>query len=317
MKMIKTEKGYFYKKSCIHCGKEFLGNINGKFCSRECSVVYRNKNKSYRLRCKNCGEPFKGYNPRQFYCNECKEILTTRKCEKCGKLFKVSNVNSKQKFCSKACDKKYDFNEDVFNKIETFEQAYWFGFLMGDGPIRYDRERNIRELILGLSEKDHKHILKFAKFLGFSNEKMPLKYDKKRKSYFLRVASKKLVEKLEAQGFPIKNKTDLSYVPEFQDKHLKQAVILGLFDADGSAFISGKLFYLSICGTKNVCDTFADFLNIDKKFIKKIKSTKIYELKIGKQKKDIVQNFYQNLYGNATVFLERKKEVFERFLYTE
>ncbi len=312
--MVKTEKGYFYKKTCINCGNEFFGNIKRKFCSFKCSTEYRSKNKSYNLKCKNCGNYFKGYNPRQFYCNSCREILTTRVCKKCGKDFKVNKATERQKFCSKACERKYDFNENIFNKIETFEQAYWFGFLMGDGHLRYDSKRNIRELILGLSEKDYSHILKFAEFLGFKDRKIPLKYDRERKSYFFRVASKTLVEDLKNNNFPIKNKTDLAYVPEFQDKYLKQAVILGLFDADGSTFISGKVFYLSICGTKSVCESFSEFMEVDNKFIKKIKSTKIYEVKIGKQRKDTVYSFYQKLYENAPVFLERKKAVFEKFL---
>ncbi|WP_155810680.1 hypothetical protein [Persephonella sp. IF05-L8] len=314
MKMVKTEKGYFYKKVCFYCGKEFLGNIKRKFCSFECSIKYRSENISYNLKCKNCGKNFKGHNPRQFYCHTCKENLKTRICQKCGKVFKVNKVFEKQKFCSKACERKYNFNEHIFNKIETFEQTYWFGFLMGDGHIRYDIKRNVRELILGLSEKDYLHIIKFVKFLGFQDKNIPIKYDKKRKSYILRVASKTLVENLKENGFPIKDKTNRAYIPDFKKSFLKQGAILGLFDADGSAFVSGKVFYISLCGTKSVCETFSDFMGIEDKFIKKIKSTNIYEIKVGKQKKELIYKFYKKLYQNAPIYLERKKAVFEKFL---
>ncbi len=312
--MVKTEKGYFYKKICIYCGKEFLGNIKRKFCGFECSTKYRRENKSYSLKCKNCGENFKGHNPCQFYCSTCRENLKTRICHRCGKVFKVSKIFEKQKFCSKACERKYNFNEHVFNKIKSFEQAYWFGFLMGDGHIRYDDKRNIRELILGLSEKDYSHILKFVEFLEFQDKNVPVRYDKKRRAYLLRIASKALIEDLKENGFPIKDKTNTAYIPDFKDNFLKQAAILGLFDADGSAFISGKVFYISLCGTKRVCETFSGFMGIENKFIKKIKSTNVYEVKVGKQKKDLIYRFYRKLYENAPVFLERKRAVFEKFL---
>ena len=314
MKMVKTEKGYFYEKACIYCEKKFIGSIKRKFCSFECSIKYRSKNKSYSLKCKSCGENFKGHNPRQFYCNICRENLKTRICKRCGKVFKVSKVFEKQKFCSKFCMRKYNFNEHSFNKIKSFEQAYWFGFLMGDGHIRYDSKRNIRELILGLSEKDYSHIIRFVEFLEFQYENIPIKYDKKRRAYFLRIASKALIEDLKKNGFPIKNKTNIAYIPDFKNNFLKQAVILGLFDADGSAFISDKVFYISLCGTKRVCETFSDFMGIGNKFIKKTKSTNIYEVKVGKQRKDLIYAFYKKLYENAPVFLERKKAVFEKFL---
>jgi len=301
MKLVKTESGYFYKKSCLNCNTEFLGNVKSKFCSLKCSCEYRKEKKSYKLICKVCEQVFYGHNPRQFYCYECKENLTTRICERCGKKFKVQSVHERKKFCNKYCERKHFFNENIFENIDTFERAYWFGFLMGDGHLRYDMQRNIRELILGLSEKDYKHLLGFTEFLEFKTDKIPIKHDKKRKAFVFRIASKKLIEDLIKNGFPAYRKTENAYVPELGDQILNQAFILGLFDADGSVFVSGKTLYISICG-------------IDLSFIKETKSTNIYELKVGKQRLDTIKNFYKKLYSNAPVFLERKKDVFERFI---
>ncbi|NPA53315.1 MAG: hypothetical protein GXO21_01455, partial [Aquificae bacterium] len=159
--MVKTEKGYFYKKHCLQCNKEFLGVKKRKFCSIKCSVLYRSKNRKYSLKCKKCGKIFHGYNPRQFYCDICKEELTSRTCITCGKKFFIK-LSEKKKYCSKTCERKYLFKEDIFSEIDTFEKAYWYGFLMGDGHIRLDEKRSIRELILGLGKKDYGHLIKFA-----------------------------------------------------------------------------------------------------------------------------------------------------------
>jgi len=311
--MIKTEKGYFYKKSCFNCGKEFLGNVKSRFCSISCSSEFRYKNSCYTLKCKNCGISFKGHNPRQFYCQTCLKSLLVRVCERCGKKFTVANSKINRKFCSKYCSKKYYFNEDVFENVKTFEQAYWIGFLMGDGHIRFDKSRNIREVILGLGKKDYSHIISFCEFLGFKNDK-PLKFDKKRNAFILRIASKKLVSDLGILGFPLKDKTNNASVLNFGDDFLRQGFFLGLFDADGSAFTSGKVFYISLCGTYEVCISFCDFLKVNRKYIKKLSSKNLYELKLGRQKKDVVYDLYKKLYDKAPIFLERKKRKFEEFL---
>ena len=312
MKLTKTEKGYFYEKYCLNCNKKFLGNVKSKFCSLDCSVKYRNK--SYNLVCRSCKKAFTGHNPRQFYCENCKNKLTTCICKKCGKEFKVNKPSERRKFCSKHCERKHIFNESIFETIDTFEKAYWLGFLMGDGHIRYDKQRSIRELILGLSEKDYNHIIKFTEFLSFSSDNIPLKYDKKRKAYILRVASKKLISDLEKIGFPIFNKTENAYVPDFDNYNLRHAFLLGLFDADGSVFLHKKTLYISICGTLDVCKSFGNFMDIDLSFIKKIPNTKIYELKVGKQKLSYVLSFHKKLYENAPIYLERKKYVFDTFI---
>ncbi|NPA53788.1 MAG: hypothetical protein GXO21_03875, partial [Aquificae bacterium] len=129
-------------------------------------------------------------------------------------------------------------------------------------------------------------------------------------------ASKKLVEDLIRNGFPTKNKSLTAYVPKFEDKKLIQGFLLGIFDADGSAFTSekGKTFYISVCGTLNICKEFARFFSYEEKYIKKIKNKNLYEFKVGRQKIIEVEKFYKRLYSQAPVFLERKKKVFEFFL---
>ena len=60
---------------------------------------------------------------------------------------------------------KYSLNTDAF-KYLTPEAEYWAGFLFADGCI-YRNSGGKRNLVvrLGISEKDHEHILKFKAFL--------------------------------------------------------------------------------------------------------------------------------------------------------
>src|ERR1700686_1372684 len=53
----------------------------------------------------------------------------------------------------------YSFDENIFEKIDSHEKAYWLGFLASDGSI-YNNAIKI-----GLSFKDFAHLEKFRYFL--------------------------------------------------------------------------------------------------------------------------------------------------------
>ena len=56
--------------------------------------------------------------------------------------------------------RKYNFDENFFDKIDTEEKAYWLGFIYADGAI-FKRTLSIR-----LSTKDIHHLEKFKKILN-------------------------------------------------------------------------------------------------------------------------------------------------------
>ena len=60
--------------------------------------------------------------------------------------------------------RKYWYNEDRFNKIETEEDAYWLGFITADGCIL--KTRNVLDICLGAIDKGH--LIKFCKYMGIS-----------------------------------------------------------------------------------------------------------------------------------------------------
>lgn len=79
---------------CVICGKEFIGNGNGKYCSRECREkgVEKQRVEAYRktvsevgetVKCPVCGKEFKRGIKRRIYCSEkCQRASRKGKAER-------------------------------------------------------------------------------------------------------------------------------------------------------------------------------------------------------------------------------------------
>lgn len=99
--------------TCNNCGKEFIGNKNNKFCSKECRSKYKKENlRMYKHTCLVCKKEYESKNKYSKYCSyKCNykhKIINPKHtliCEKCKKEFKSNN--KKQKFCSESCIKQY------------------------------------------------------------------------------------------------------------------------------------------------------------------------------------------------------------------
>lgn len=110
------------------------------------------------------------------------------------------------------------FNEHIFDEIDTEEKAYWLGFLSADGYI-YSRYYGVG---LSLAKKDAEHVRKFAKFLGCPENVKYKKSDnthnrscvKKKIAEFYRcdIANKHLHETLRKYGFTPTKSKDCTFV---------------------------------------------------------------------------------------------------------
>lgn len=65
-------------------------------------------------------------------------------------------------------------DENIFNKIDTEEKAYWLGFLYADGYV----SKNRNNIELSLSSIDKNHIIKFNKFMKGDSSLIKTKYTK-------------------------------------------------------------------------------------------------------------------------------------------
>lgn len=209
----------------------------------------------------------------------------------------------------------YDINQDRFLKISTEEEAYWLGFLYGDGYIS-----EVRGVIsLSLKEEDKYHIDSFISFMG-SNNHGYYKIVNNHMQYRVDINSRKVCNNLIKLGCTQCKTTNLEF-PHYNKvpKSLQRHFIRGFFDADGTACLSGGKLHFSIIGA---CED----------FIVKIHNILVSELGINDTKISIKNNgnlplyvtqnaakkdifkIYNYLYKDSTVFLDRKKDKFEIYL---
>lgn len=257
------------------------------------------------------------------YCNKLRTVVSIAK--ECGvgreeirSALRKLNVEPNYETMRQG-SKKHDYDESVFDVIDTEEKAYWAGFIMGDGQIEeYKRSRadgsiyiNYR-LNLNLKYSDANHLQKFLDFLNCTTKKIK-KVNVKMPSGNIaevgniRISSRPLSLALINKGIiPRKslNEPEPSGIPE----HLVRHFIRGLLDADGHISDINKTSpYAEICDGKIL-------MNWVKKYYPYLNSKEdkycsgLYYVYANKKN---VLNFLNSLYENSTIYLERK---YQRYL---
>lgn len=247
----------------------------------------------------------------------------------------MHNYIKKYNLQEKMKSRKVEFNEEFFDKLDTEESMYWFGFLYADGSITINTNTYEHRLSLILQQRDEGHIRKLLKALGVSNVKEIIKFkesnfstnpNKKFKQAYIRLSSKHMINVLCNYGF-IPNKTYNGCISEkifytdnneLKDKKLFLAFLRGYIDGDGTI---GKSF-ISICVfRKEVVDFLIKYIHIYLNMFPKIsfKENRLFtinKLDINKKNGSYYINFLsidtkdlkELLYKNATVYLDRKRD---------
>ena len=257
------------------------------------------------------------------YCNKLRTVISIAK--ECGVgreeirlALRKLNIETNYETVRQG-SKKHDYDESVFDVIDTEEKAYWTGFIMGDGQIEeFKRPRvdgsiyiNYR-LNLNLKYSDSSHLQKFLDFLNCTTKKIK-KVNVKMPSGNIveigniRISSRPLSLALMDKGIvPRKslNEPEPSGIPE----HLIRHFIRGLLDADGHiSDINKKSPYAEICDGKVLMSWVKKqypYLNM-----KEDKSCNgLYYVSVNKKN---ILNFLNSLYENSTIYLERK---YQRYL---
>ena len=240
-----------------------------------------------------------------------KELNISR--NKLSYFFKQDNIEIKTR--------KYEIDENVFEKIDTEEKAYWLGFLYADGNIgNYDKN----SIDISLAEKDKNHLEKFKKFLKSDKEIITRTNTLNNKIFYscrFCIDDKKVHDDLIDKGcFP--NKSLILKFPTIEQvpEHLVHHFIRGYFDGDGCIGYNENRnkFHFSINGTNEFLSKMVENF---KKNIKDYKETKIYKdsrsnvyqiQKGGVIGGKTVNGLYNYLYKDATIYLDRKYEKFKQ-----
>lgn len=190
-----------------------------------------------------------------------------------------------------------NLQSDYFSKIDTYDKAYFLGFLITDGNIT--KEGNAIRLSLKLEDEE---ILKVFTSKVKSENQLVYRQDKPEVTFS--VKNKQWKMDLAKFGV-IPCKTASVEMPLLSDEMMPH-LIRGMIDGDGS--ISNKSHYIFFCGNEKIVQQLHDFL---------VKKLNLYNVKIlhteknlwscqWSSKKDILkigQYIYQN---KQDCYLKRK-----------
>jgi hypothetical protein len=203
---------------------------------------------------------------------------------------------------------KYEHNKNVFDVIDTEEKAYWLGFLYADGAIGYNRPR----VGLAIGIKDLKHLEKFRDFI--SPQQKNIACDKLNIVH-LTIYDKHIYQKLISHGC-IPQKTFKLEFPTTVPVELISHFIRGYFDGDGHIGLSGvgHVTFSMLGNLQFLREVHATFLkNLPEYKPGGLhKKGNVYAIsKMGCNTQ--VEALVSYLYKDATIFIERKKQIADKF----
>ena len=211
--------------------------------------------------------------------------------------------------------RKHKFNERYFENIDSEEKAYWLGFIAADGCV-YKNKQSYR-LQINLKGSDIDHLKKFQKAICSDYKITEKKVGKAQSNTCqLKINSTKMCNDLIKNN--IIERKSIIFEPPILNKNLMSHFIRGYFDGDGwitSYKRKDSNSYrneVGIIGGKKALNYFIDFLPKGFSKYEKYKDDKIIQIS-GSSIKTISET-YNYLYENATIFLDRKKNVFENIM---
>lgn len=208
---------------------------------------------------------------------------------------------------------RYPVNDSFFSSVDTEPAAYLLGFISADGCVHGNR------LIIGAARRDEAHLFKLRALLGAESPvrrcvKQAKQDGRACPASELRVSCARLVDDLARAGvLPAKS---LTLEPWKGPAHLLPHYFRGLADGDGSWYLSdgGKRLHFSLAGTRPVVEALIDFAASFAGYrpVPKPGHGRVWDVKFSRR--NAVKSLAQALYAGATVWLDRKKAIVDRFL---
>lgn len=228
------------------------------------------------------------------------------------KIFKTRNINSRIK-------NRYTLNESYFKDVDNERKAYWLGYLYADGFIGDEKHNNI---VFSQKESDGYIVEEFAKDINFTGKLRRVfpgkgSYKNSKTQIVINFSSPLMVKDLYSLNMFNNKSINRTRLPPINPDLLRHFV-RGYSDGDGCIYetVRGhyknniyKSFCWNITGNETFVNKIAELLPITTKLydsctsnIKYIKTT---------SNKSIIP-LYNYLYQDATIFLKRKRDIFQR-----
>lgn len=214
---------------------------------------------------------------------------------------------------TKETSRKYDFNHDYFETIDTEDKAYFLGLFLADGCV------GKKEVILQLNLKDKQILQSFLKCIDGNNK---IRYGQQKTNFnftsnYCRISlrSDKMINDLNRLGLCSNKTYEMKNLPRI-DQNLQKHFWRGVLDGDGSVSVSANKKYLdtAICGHPITMVEFIKFLSQNRIKNSGIKPDhSIFRVRVNRKYN---LKFLKLLYSNANpdLFLKRKYEKYLNYL---
>ena len=242
-------------------------------------------------------------------------------CEKYGlSQPTVGKILKDEKKYAKASIYNPELIDSYFENIDTEVKAYFIGLIIADGNVFVDeKNKNAnRQASISLTlESNDEYILE--KFKKEVKSNTIISHDGRGCSQ-IAVRSNKMSEDLSRYGI-IPRKSFSTYLPLLKND-LMPHLIRGIMDGDGSiaahTIKSGRFLHsISFCGTHKLMNDISDYLysNVNLKTKPRVydyKNRLLSEISI--RSKDDMVNFGNYIYNNSSIYLIRKRNLYNLFL---
>ena len=207
----------------------------------------------------------------------------------------------------------HNFNENYFFSIDTEHKAYWLGFLMADGCIYKGSNGNSLRLQINLATKDKEILEKFQECIKSDYKIQDKVLQEKYNVSLLKINSTVMCLDLIKHGVT-ERKSLICNFPTTVPEHLIRHFIRGYFDGDGCISQSHRndknvpYNSFNVVGGKNMLENIQQYLP----------NTHLYQLKnrshiatLETGSINTINYIYEYFYKNASIFLKRKKDIFD------
>lgn len=208
-----------------------------------------------------------------------------------------------------------ELKEDFFESIDCEEKAYFLGLLIADGNVFIDDKDGRQASISITLDSSDEYLLDTFKMTLKTNTSVT--HDGRGCSQ-IAIRSNKMAQDLEKYGV-VPRKSFETYLPQISND-LMPHMLRGILDGDGSikakqTDVKGRYAHaISYCGTHRLMQDIADWCisnDIKSPIVYDYRNRCLSELKL--QSVDSMYKFGEMIYDNATIYMKRKKDAYDKF----
>ncbi len=215
-------------------------------------------------------------------------------------------------------NRRHQVDENFFEYIDTEIKAYWLGFVMADGCVYPGSSPGSFRFQMNLATHDAAHLELFNSTIKSSYPIVrKMVGDGTGQTHYvvqLKINNTIFCYHLMRHGVcPRKSGREL--IPKLEDKHLLRHFIRGYFDGDGHVSITrrGRVQVEIVSASSKLISQLQEVFTEHGIAITGLRCCRgLYRLYITNRK--LALAFADYLYADATVYLQRKKEVFDSLL---